>query len=1079
MADDYDEPSVSPEPYDSSSESDVDSDVEVDDNLSATILSEIQAGVYPCLICTEEITSSSRVWSCKHCFRVYDLECISGWATKDSGTNPEHKWRCPACNVKTHRLPKRFSCWCGRVSNPRPNDLQPFSCGMLCQYKQKKCVHQCSSVCHPGPHPVCGAMGPILKCHCGNHESQWPCIMTPYDSGWRCDDECEVEVCDMGHKCGKKCHRGFCGKCKQTVKVGCYCGNHELEVPCWQKELRRVETRVKNGAIDADEAVAGTAKTTNGSATANTASKDSDQSSEPSSSPEFSRIAGTACSDITRKYYTCGHHYEDLACADVPSWTPSACPTDPSVITTCPCGKTTVSASRTKCTDPLPLCDNVCDKQMPCGHRCQAQCHDGACRCYAVVPTKCRCGHTGYEVPCAFAQSGTVPVCRHKCDAVLNCKKHVHREPCCPSEQAALRRAREVKKASRNGGSTRAHDDIMAIEPEHICTRPCNQLKKCGHHYCEALCHPGPCGTCYESTSDDLVCRCGRTVVEAPVRCGTTLPKCPYPCKLPKECGHPPENHTCHETGDCPKCTKFVERQCDCGLHVMKGVMCSQTRVSCGNICRVPKDKCRHPCGATCNPKCSEGIHAPASSCQYPCGKLRTKCPHRCRLKCHADKPTVSSSCDTATCGESVVVRCACGRLQRSVRCGASSLVESALWGAPLECDASCERAQRDLELKQALWGHVSAEEPGPEVPYSSFVMSVYAKQTNWCRQHEVRMREVAQRDRGTYEFARVALAPQRRFLAELAASYGLYSEIVEEEPSKKANGAGNGSTTAPTGSVVVAVPPSGVELPEMLIAEAITIRDEAAEKAYEVRLRREQAPYNGVVIHDVFFGISHASIETKLGEPGLVFEWFKESSCFVTDSERSEEQWFELMKQWKQEVRTQSLAFDVQMVYVEDGEIHKKGDKLPEREEEKGEEENGDEKEGDEPEEKAKAEGDNGEEDGDQPKVDEVSEGGQPVVEKGPIEAQTEETQTEETQTEETQSEETQPEESQSTEVQPKILSEAPSENSSGAGQVEGQEPQTESQQSESLDSSKGTPETNPDTPETPSESPDEETPK
>ena len=149
---------------------------------------EIQDGTYVCLVCTGEINKDSQIWTCHQCFRVYDLDCIQDWAVRGSSTNKTSKeWRCPSCNHATKVIPKVFTCWCGKLINPEHNVLMPFSCGSMCNYKYASCVHSCTYICHPGQHPICGATGPMMKCHCGKESRQLPCLITPYDEG--------LEVC--------------------------------------------------------------------------------------------------------------------------------------------------------------------------------------------------------------------------------------------------------------------------------------------------------------------------------------------------------------------------------------------------------------------------------------------------------------------------------------------------------------------------------------------------------------------------------------------------------------------------------------------------------------------------------------------------------------------------------------------------------------------------------------------------------------------------------------------------------------------------------------------------------------------
>ena len=176
--DDYHEDEVDDDEVDYDDNDDL--EVVVDESLGTTILREIQDGTYVCLVCTGEINKDSQIWTCHQCFRVYDLDCIQDWAVRGSSTNKTSKeWRCPSCNHATKVIPKVFTCWCGKLINPEHNVLMPFSCGSMCNYKYASCVHSCTYICHPGQHPICGATGPMMKCHCGKESRQLPCLITP------------------------------------------------------------------------------------------------------------------------------------------------------------------------------------------------------------------------------------------------------------------------------------------------------------------------------------------------------------------------------------------------------------------------------------------------------------------------------------------------------------------------------------------------------------------------------------------------------------------------------------------------------------------------------------------------------------------------------------------------------------------------------------------------------------------------------------------------------------------------------------------------------------------------------------
>lgn len=861
---------------------------DINESLSTTIIQEIQDGTYTCLVCTCEIDQTSTVWSCDNCYRVYDLECIKDWAIRGSSTNKQNKnWRCPSCNIEHKKIPNRFTCWCGRITNPNSNSLVPFSCGNSCNYKYGDCIHSCSSVCHPGKHPVCGAMGPLMKCKCGKCERQLPCLITPYEDRWQCENECEIEVCELGHKCSsKQCHLGFCGPCVELVATRSYCGQHVLEVPC---HTRDPKICYKNGV-------------------------------------EF--VGGTACDDITIVHYDCGIHYEELTCQPLPEKT-KACKFSPEVVKQCYCGKTTVdNLKRTKCTDPMPTCDSVCGKLLKCGCRCLAQCHPGECVCYNFVEAKCNCENTTFLVPCKFVQDGYKPKCKLKCPVMLNCRRHYHREVCCPTQQVALKREKERKKQIRNRVRANFDDDNMTIEPNHICTRTCNRLKLCGLHYCEAMCHNGPCGVCLESTNEDLVCACGKTVVPAPVRCGTVI-DCHEQCSRPKACGHPPEPHECHdELKPCPKCTKLVKKACNCGIKKdIPNVLCSQENVSCGKICTVKKD-CGHPCLKVCAKGCVDGIHDQVANCQSVCHALRKTCPHYCKLKCHALK---KGNCDSVTCKEQVTITCECGLRSKRVSCGSSNLEVTKI-GTFLECDDACVKAKRDAELKSALVDDVISQPF--ENPYNSDITLVYQRQTTWCLKIETLMRDfisdyqdqVASGADGaeikkSYNFPPMPRA-QRSFIHNLCASYKLYSESQDKEPQRS----------------VFFMITDRTSVPPLTIQAVITLEEDIKRKELAFKEIKEMeladAYFNAIILQDVFFGVVREDIEThttkilegfkyEIKEPCL--QWMKESTYIFyskvdykeMDVEK-ENKLYMLMKTFKNVLRDNLIAFDCKLCMVD-----------------------------------------------------------------------------------------------------------------------------------------------------------------
>lgn len=852
----------------------------LDESLASTIAQEIDEGTYICLVCTCEIDRHLKVWNCRNCYRVYDLDCIRDWAQRGSSTTEARTWRCPACSFEQKKLPSSFTCWCGRISNPRADSLIPFSCGNPCNKKYPHCVHSCYSVCHPGKHPECGAMGPVMNCKCGKHKQQLPCMVTPYKAGWHCEDPCETVVCMLGHKCSKgQCHLGFCGRCMAHLETLCYCGQHNMKIKC----------------------------------------KDYDPKESYKDEERF--IGGTRCESITIQYYDCNEHFEELHCQPLPKEKPH-CKYATDVVDSCYCGKTPFeSLKRTKCTDPMPACDNVCGKKLSCGCTCLMKCHEGPCECFNFIETKCECQANSFIVPCKALQSGFMPRCLRKCSAPLSCRQHIHRERCCPFEQVALKREREIKKQLRNRMRTNFDDQVLTMEPVHICTRPCNQLKSCGLHRCDALCHSGPCGVCYESSNDDLVCHCGKTVIPAPVRCGTKI-ECHEQCVREKPCGHPQEPHECHDDNkSCPRCTTLVTKKCNCGEKEIKKVMCSISNVSCGKICSTKKD-CGHPCNRACSQECTKGNHAPVNTCHSLCRKIRKSCPHICVRKCHY---AFSSACDSFKCSQPVQVSCGCGRIAKEVPCGASSGKQSSIWTL-LECTEDCSRAKREEELRQIF--NISPK--GFENPYSEPILNVFKRQTNWCLKMESIMRDfisdyqdlvaAGSPAKRTYHFPPMS-KPQRDFIKELATTYKLYAESQDKEPHR----------------FVFVVITDRTENPAMTILQAL-------EKEREIELKRlqleelklnklDEQPCNALLIRDTFFGVNESSVMKAVSEILSSYEEYKDfgikcmkESAFVfhapylleMDKEK-EDKLYMLLKKFKSILREKLIAFDCKMCLVDE----------------------------------------------------------------------------------------------------------------------------------------------------------------
>lgn len=373
----------------------------------------------------------------------------------------------------------------------------------------------------------------------------------------------------------------------------------------------------------------------------------------------------------------------------------------------------------------------------------------------------------------------------------MSCRRHRCTERCCAGRPRAEARKKRL---------FRSQDlmDESLVEPQHICLKECNLMLSCGKHKCQRKCHPGKCPPCLESDSNDLVCPCGRTIIEAPVRCGTKLPPCPYPCiKVVRgeyPCGHTPMPHTCHPLNEpCPPCTASVFKPCKCGKVDKVRTLCFQNDVSCGKICGLPLENCNHTCQKRCHllGECQK-------TCKQICKKKRINCEHTCLKPCHG-----KTDCPDIPCSVSIKITCECGRKETYVTCGATSTIPSAATKTHIECDEECELLERHRQLKEAFGIVDSNRSTSLEVeklkdlakvattfeelqlPYNETTLSIYAKQEKWCDQiEEILNKLMDDKARPSLHFKPMR-PPQRHFIQEFAKSFNLYAEAQDREPKR------------------------------------------------------------------------------------------------------------------------------------------------------------------------------------------------------------------------------------------------------------------------------------------------------
>lgn len=717
-------------------------------DLRSRLLAELSSGEYDCVICYSTVTTRQATWSCSQCHSVLHLPCVRKWAESSVKKAEEHNamqedpeirnrrgtWRCPGCQYAREDVPKIYWCWCGRTQDPTGGrGANAHGCGQRCS--RGKCAHGCADACHPGPCPPC-AVTVSQQCFCGANTIPMRCsqttakqarISTLHQRGTSCGDVCGKKL-DCGvHSCQNVCHPGNCQPCSVSVEARCYCGKHFKTMRCGDGIQR-------------------------------------DSFDDTSASIFPGRFA---CEDRCERTFDCGVHSCSNTCHARDAARP-VCPSSPQLVQTCPCGAQPVK-SRTSCQDPIPTCGNICSKMSNCGHPCPSVCHLGPCPpCQLPVSTPCRCGETKQSRACYERQQEELEghqevLCNTVCQSLRHCGKHQCNRQCCPLYFQAKSKSKKRPTVA----------ELQAMDPAglHECSIPCSKPLACGLHECPMTCHRGACPPCLQASFEELICHCGRTVLEPPVPCGTQV-RCNFPCvRPPPSCGHPKMPHDCHEEESCPPCVYLTDKVCHCQKHIVKNVPCSRSRVSCGQSCDALLNCGFHRCQGICH-----AAGRDCAPCAQVCGKPRRLCQHPCQQKCHAP-----SSCPEAEPCETVItLQCACGNLQSRATCGVSIHAQSR--EKSLKCNDSCIIAQRNAKLAEAL-GLNPSEKAAPAA-YAYETLAYYAVPNNrkFCDGLEATLNDFVRSPK-----AGMVLPPankfQRKFTHELAAVYKLASECMDLEP--------------------------------------------------------------------------------------------------------------------------------------------------------------------------------------------------------------------------------------------------------------------------------------------------------
>lgn len=679
----------------------------------------LHSGSATCLICIGSVRRADSIWTCKHCYCFFHLNCIRRWAndsiaqlkaSAEQTSNeqgyynnvgqfvpPKRKrplhWSCPQCrkDYSLEEKPATYKCFCEKEENPRPGAfILPHSCGEMCgKNLQPTCGHTCMLLCHPGPCPPCSQYA-STSCLCGQSpKKSVRCI----DKQWKCDRKCKELLPCGEHLCKEICHKpNQCPPCTSTSLQPCECGAETKKRNCSELKWH--------------------------------------------------------CKKVCGSKYSCGAHVCKRVCHSGPC---GDCPL--SLPRSCPCGKT---QKIVPCIETIDPCGDTCQKLLSCGlHTCTQRCHRGECNlCLIITKKKCRCGIHEKELPCwkiftcetkckqmrdcgkhtcnkKCCDGRSCQQCDKVCGKPLTCQKHkcqsvCHEGPCYPCSQQSQVNCRCGKTSKRVPCGRERTARVMCMELcripskchhpiKHRCHKnecpPCNQ--KCGQvndttgclHICEAKCHAavkvfnqkplnGAANVWHQGKQFEfkkqphppceqlvkVTCIGGHEIADWP--CWNSKPtSCQRKCNRALRCGNHKCGLICHSVPD----LKDMKEQLGCapcqdGCNIPRPAGCEH---ACPRPCHAPP--C-HPCDKMIKNKCYCGLTQLIYKCsEYfrvegtkeeialiqerlnSCGNRCLKtfpCGHRCHTPCHPGKCP-----NPELCRKKVRIFCECKRLKAEIAC--------------------------------------------------------------------------------------------------------------------------------------------------------------------------------------------------------------------------------------------------------------------------------------------------------------------------------------------------------------------------------------------------------------------------
>ena len=571
-----------------------------------TSIKELTEESIECIVCSENITYLSEIWSCTKCYTIIHIKCIYDWIFKLNQSSSEQifKYTCPHCSevfkVERESLPI-YNCFCGKFNQGKySNDIKiPHTCGKTCG--TKICEHFiCFIPCHPGPHIQCKVELDV-KCYCGKESKIIPCHKK---ANFNCNNKCGRSLKCGNHSCGYDCHEGECpGNIDQNCDL-CLADSEDQ----MREVLQDLDILCLEAGIDLS-------------------------------------LSNVIINLIFKGLLPCGKHY-------IENHNLEKFLKDILRIL-----KISEDNLLVNIRELIPLCkvkeENSC--------RCGSIKNPGLC--YEVNYSESMINYFNssiYNLSLIRSEEDNntnkiykkIPKtmnCTKPCKTSKSCKNHQCMKLCCPMK----------------GKKVKTHqEDPSGI---HLCFEKCGKILSCGIHDCIDNCHSGQCLPCYNIIRDKpLICDCGSSILNPPYKC-IQEPECEMPCLKKRNCPHQCESR-CHK-GNCLDCKQKITKLCICGSKLFENIVCSEEikclkrcneilpcgvhfcdkichshqdedinffcsslcnrKMACGHICKQlchGEDECRfNECQVTTSATCSCGLHSKPFKCAYIQSKVRQK----------------------------------------------------------------------------------------------------------------------------------------------------------------------------------------------------------------------------------------------------------------------------------------------------------------------------------------------------------------------------------------------------------------------------------------------------------------------